>query len=320
MGDALPDIAVLGAGAWGQALAVMLGRAGHRVALWARRPDHVLDPVTGQSRRLPGIALPPGVAIVADLPIAQRLVLVAVPVQHLRPVLARLGGAAPLVFCCKGLEAATGKLPTELAAELQPGRPALVLGGPNFAAEIARGQPAAAVLAGTDPALTDALADVLATPQFRIYPGADPLGCGLAGAAKNVVAIAAGIATGARLGENARAALVTRGLAEIARLLHAEGARPDTLAGLAGLGDLLLTCTGAASRNFRVGEALGRGERLAANEDVAEGVATGPALVRRASRTNVELPIAEAVMHILDGRLSVERAVDGLLARPRGRN
>ncbi len=322
----MPEIAVIGAGAWGQALAIVAARAGRRVALWARRPDEVRD-AAGQSRRLAGLVLPAEIAIWRDLPEARAATLVAVPVQHLRPVLARLPGTSPLVFCSKGIEAATGRLPIEIAAELLPGREVAVLSGPNFAREIAAGLPAASVLAAGDMERAERLAAMLATPTLRLYAGHDPLGCELAGAAKNVIAIAAGIATGAALGENARAALITRGLAEIARLVRAEGGDSETVYGLAGAGDLLLTCTTTTSRNFRVGAALGRGEQLASRggvgngvgEDVAEGIATAAALVARARAKGVELPIASVVAQILEGAIGVDSAVKILLARPRQR-
>ncbi len=320
--DARPAIAVIGAGAWGQALAGVAARAGNRVALWARRPEAVLD-AAGRSPRLGGIALPPAIAIVGELPEATVATLVAVPVQHLRPILARLPGTSPLVFCCKGMEAGSTLLPRELGALLQPERAGAVLSGPNFAAEIARGLPAASVLAAADLSLAEALADRIATPAFRLYPGDDPLACELAGAAKNVIAIAAGVTAGAALGDNARAALITRGLAEIARLVAAEGGRSETVFGLAGAGDLLLTCTGPASRNYRVGVALGRGEALggilAGRHDVAEGVATAPALVARAGARGVELPIAALVARLLAGAIGVTEAIETLLARPRQR-
>ena len=319
---AAPDIAVIGAGAWGQALAIVAARAGRRVALWARRPLEVCD-ASGLSRRLPGIALPAEIEVTGESsPPARRRwwwcrCSISGRCWH------RLPGHSPLVFCCKGIEAASTLLPIELAAALQPERPAAVLSGPNFAREIAAGLPAASVLAAHDLALATRLAAVVGTELLRIYPGGDPLGCELAGAAKNVIAIAAGIATGAGLGENARAALITRGLAEIARLVQAEGGRTETVYGLAGAGDLLLTCTTPASRNFRVGAAIGRGEgaipRTDGIDDVAEGVATAPALVARAAAGGVELPVAAMVARILSGAIGVSEACKILLARPRQR-
>jgi glycerol-3-phosphate dehydrogenase (NAD(P)+) len=218
------------------------------------------------------------------------------------------------------VEQGTHRLPLEILAELHPARPACVLTGPNFAAEIARGLPAAAVIAGTHAEARARALATLATPEFRLYGNDDPIGAQVGGAAKNVVAIAAGAVIGAGLGENARAALVTRGLAELARLATALGGKPETVSGLSGLGDLLLTCTGPASRNFSFGLALGQGRSmadiLAARSAVTEGVATAPALVARARAAGVELPIAEAVAAIVQGRLTLPDAMRRLLSRP----
>jgi glycerol-3-phosphate dehydrogenase (NAD(P)+) len=224
-----------------------------------------------------------------------------------------------LVVCAKGVEQATLRLPLEIVAEMHPGTPAAVLTGPNFAHEIAAGLPAAAVIAATDAALRETVAAALGTPSFRLYGNDDPIGAQVGGAAKNVIAVAAGAVIGAGLGENARAALITRGLAELARLAVALGGRAETVMGLSGLGDLLLTCTGAASRNYSLGLALGRGERLAdvlaARNSVTEGVATAPALVARAQ--GVDLPVCAAVASLLAGRTTLAEAIAALLARPR---
>ena len=313
----MSSVAVLGAGAWGTALAIHAARAGHRVALWAR------DPATA-GRRLPGHPLPGRVQVTAALPgPGHDAVLLAVPAQHLRAVARHLRPAAPLLVCAKGFERDTGLLPLEVLAAVHPGVPAAVLTGPNFAHEVASGLPAAAVIAGTDAALRDRLAALLGTPGFRLYGNADPVGAQVGGAAKNVVAIAAGAVMGAGLGENARAALVTRGLAELGRLALALGGRAETMAGLSGLGDLLLTCTGPASRNFRCGLALGRGvapmDAIAEAGGVVEGAATAPALLARAARAGagLELPVYAAVDALLAGRTSLDEAVAALLARPR---
>ncbi len=227
-------------------------------------------------------------------------------------------GAAPLVACAKGVEHETLRLPLEVLGELHPARRAAVLTGPNFAHEIAAGLPAATVIAAIDAALRARLAALLATATFRVYGNDDPIGAQVGGAAKNVIAIAAGAVIGAGLGENARAGLITRGLAELGRLAVALGGRMETVMGLSGLGDLLLTCTGASSRNFSLGLALGRGERLAdvlaARSAVTEGVATAPALLARAA--GVDMPICRAVAELLAGRLPLARAVSELLARP----
>ena len=225
----------------------------------------------------------------------------------------------PLVACVKGVETGTLRLPLEVIAETQPQAPAAILTGPNFAHEIAAGLPAAAVVAATDAALRDRVIAALATPAFRLYGNDDPIGAQVGGAAKNVIAIAAGAVIGAGLGENARAALITRGLAELSRLAVALGGRAETVMGLSGLGDLLLTCTGPSSRNFSLGVALGRGDALAdvlaARSAVTEGVATAPALVARAA--GVDLPICTAVADVLSGRITLADAMTGLLSRPR---
>jgi glycerol-3-phosphate dehydrogenase (NAD(P)+) len=226
-----------------------------------------------------------------------------------------------LVVVAKGVERGSLKLPLELAAEVRPGLAAAVLSGPNFAHEVAAGLPAAAVVAGLDAGLRAGAATLLGSPGFRLYGSDDPVGVQVGGAAKNVIAIAAGAVIGAGLGENARAALVTRGLAEISRLAVALGGRVETAAGLSGLGDLLLTAAGPGSRNTSLGLELGRGRALASvlagRIGVTEGVATAPALVARATASGVELPICEAVADLLGGRVTVAEAMARLLARPR---
>jgi len=259
------------------------------------------------------------VTVIHDLARIAGTVLLAVPMQHLRGVLARLPpGTAPLVICAKGIETGTHLLPLEVVEAVHPGAPAAVLTGPNFAHEIAAGLPAAAVVAAGQAALRDSVIAALSTPTFRLYGNDDPVGAQVGGAAKNVIAIAAGTVIGAGLGENARAALITRGLAELARLVVALGGRAETVMGLSGLGDLLLTCTGPASRNFTLGLALGRGEKLAdvlaARSAVTEGVATAPALVARAA--GVDIPICTAVTALLDGRIALRQAMANLLSRP----
>ncbi|MBN8892428.1 MAG: glycerol-3-phosphate dehydrogenase [Rhodospirillales bacterium 70-18] len=315
----MTDVAVIGAGAWGTALAIQAARAGRAVTLWARDPARAAAlAATRANPRLPGHALPAAVTITAELPTAPLLLLV-VPMQHLRAVAARLPPGGPLVACCKGLEAGSLRLPLEVLAEACPGRPAAVLTGPNFAHEIAAGLPAAAVVAARDPALRGAVVAALATPGFRLYGNEDAVGAQVGGAAKNVVAIAAGAVMGAGLGENARAALITRGLAELARLAAALGGQAETVSGLSGLGDLVLTCTGATSRNYSLGVALGQGrplaEILAGRTTVAEGVATAPALVARATALGVELPLCTVVAAVVQGRLTLAQAVDALQAR-----
>jgi glycerol-3-phosphate dehydrogenase (NAD(P)+) len=314
-------IAVLGAGAWGTALAVRLAEGGARVTLWARDGwlAHAMLVTRENPSRLPGITLPDAVLPTPDLSVAlrgARAVLLAAPVVGLRALAAAARphwpGDAPAVLCAKGFETRSCLLPHEVVAQALPGVTLAALSGPTFAHEIARGLPGAAVLAGAEV--------VLSMPRFRLYASHDIVGAEVGGALKNVVAIAAGVVIGAGLGENARAALVTRGLAEIARLAVALGGRAETVSGLSGLGDVMLTASGASSRNFSLGVALGQGRRLAEvlaeRTAVTEGVATAPAALDRARAARVELPVVEAVAALLAGRAGVAELADGLLNRP----
>lgn len=310
-------VAVLGAGAWGTALALSALRAGSQVSLWARS-DAAGMAASRATPRLPGIALPPELAITGDMQAALAgadLAILAVPVQHLR---ATLGGLAPrpALIASKGVEAASHLFPTEILGWPELG----VVSGPNFANEIAAGLPAAGVVASADAGLTRAGIAALAGPRLRLYASADVMGVQAGGAAKNVLGIAAGCAMGAGFGENARAALITRGLAELSRLVLALGGRAETASGLSGLGDLMLTASSPSSRNTALGMRLGEGlsleEALARSRGVAEGVATAPALLVRAQALGVELPICAAVAEILAGRLTVVAAMEALLARP----
>lgn len=308
-------IAVIGAGAWGTALAVLQANAGRAVVLWARDAKKA---ALMQSNRinphLPSAILPDSLQITHEMPEAD-ILLVAVPLQTLRHVLPTLPSGAPLVLCCKGVEQGTLALPPEIVAP----RACAVLTGPNFAHEVAENLPAAAILATPDSALRSMLVAHLHTSRFRLYGAADMIGASLGGAAKNVIAIAAGVVMGAGLGENARAALITRGLAEIARLAEALGGRAETVAGLSGLGDLMLTCTGQSSRNYSLGYALGQGQSLqqilAARDSVTEGVMSAPALLARANSCGVEMPITEAVTNLLGGGMSVAQTMAALMNR-----
>lgn len=309
------SIAVIGAGAWGTALAILLTKAGRPVTLWAR--DAQKTAAMRQSRenpRLPGMALPPGLRVTAEMPVAD-IFLLAVPMQSLRAILLALPPQAPLVLCCKGLETGTNLLPPEIVTT----RSCAILTGPNFAHEIAVGLPAAAVLATPDAALRTKLIKALHTPTFRLYGSPDHIGAALGGAAKNVIAIAAGVVMGAGLGENARAALITRGLAEIARLAAALGGKAETMSGLSGLGDLLLTCTGTSSRNYSLGFGLGQGqglqEILGSRSAVTEGVMTAPALLARAATLKVDMPITQAVTKLLSGEMNVRETMAALMSR-----
>jgi glycerol-3-phosphate dehydrogenase (NAD(P)+) len=309
----MSSIAVIGAGAWGTALAIHAARRGHAVTLWARDPASIL----GESPRLPGVTLPHTIRVTGTLAEADAT-LVAVPMQHLRAVLAALRPRGMLVLCCKGIESATLRLPLEVAREVLPDTAAMVLTGPNFAREVAKGMPAAAVIAGADTAARQVMAGLLGGPSFRLYGNADAVGAQIGGAAKNVVAVAAGAVIGAGLGENARAGLITRGLAEMSRLAVALGGQAETVAGLAGMGDLVLTCTGTQSRNFSLGIALGRGGMLweiaPEGGPVVEAIATAPALLARAGP--LELPICQAVAELLAGRADVTALMARLMGRP----
>ena len=310
------SIAVIGAGAWGTALATLFARAGKDVTLWARSPERVAEMERSRENpRLKNVALPDNLRVTHEMPGADVLLL-AVPMQYLRGILLAVPqNGAPLVLCCKGLETGTLLLPPELVS----GRPAAMLTGPNFAHEVAAGLPAAAVLAMPEAETRAHLIAALKTDTLRLYGSADILGAALGGAAKNVIAIAAGVVIGAGLGENARAALITRGLAEIARLAAALGGKAETVSGLSGLGDLLLTCTGISSRNFSLGLALGQGrslaETLASRSSVTEGVATAPALLARARAAAVEMPITEAVTRLLAGEMNVPQTMAALMSR-----
>lgn len=316
-----PHIAVIGAGAWGTALACATAATDADVTLWMRNP---VPPGTRTLPRLPDITLPDNVTTTSDFPRSADVVLLVTPVQTARDVSTRLQAvldpAVPVVTCCKGLEQATSLLPLDVLAETMPDRPTGVLSGPNFAIEVAKGLPAAATLACTDLALAQKLTALLNTSSFRLYASDDAAGVQLAGAAKNVIAIGAGITIGAGLGENARAALITRAVAEIGRLAEATGGRATTLAGLAGMGDLILTCTGRGSRNYSVGLELGEGrplaDILASRTTVAEGVLTAPALLALARQHNVRVPIIETVTRLLNDGVSIEEARHLLLDRP----
>ena len=319
-------IAILGAGAWGSALATSFS-SGHAVALWTRRPDIVESlRATRRSRYLPDIPIPDSVAIEADLARAiggRDLVIVATATAGLRETAAAVAAieAAPaLVWACKGFEAETGMLPHQVVAAALPGaRRVAALSGPSFALEVARGQPTAVVLASHEAGFAAQTAAALNSATLRIYSNADLVGVELGGALKNVIAIAAGISDGLALGRNARAALVTRGLAEIARLGVAMGGQAETFNGLAGLGDLVLTCTGDLSRNREVGVRLAAGKKLdavlAELGHVAEGVHSARSASAHALACNVEMPITQAVCAVLFEGRPAQDAVRQLLTR-----
>jgi glycerol-3-phosphate dehydrogenase (NAD(P)+) len=316
-------LAILGAGAWGTALAAALS-ARHAVRLWARDPAQArrIASARRNERYLPEIELPAEVAVTADWPAAlagAELALVATPVSGLAEVLGRMSAPVPFLWLCKGFDQATGKLPHEIAAASGVRAPCGALSGPSFALEVARGLPCALTLASADAAFAAAAAGELHGARLRIYTSDDVLGVEIGGAVKNVLAIAVGICDGLALGLNARAALITRGLAELARLGVALGARAETVMGLTGAGDLILTATGELSRNRRVGLELARGKPLAAIVadlgHVAEGVRSARATLERARGLGIDLPITTAVNAVLEGRMTPPQAVEQLLAR-----
>lgn len=314
-------IAVLGAGAFGTALAMSLAR-NHPVTLWARDPDHAaqMQRTRENSRRLPGMILPENISVSAGLETLSGAdaVLLAVPMQRLRSLLedhrAKLAGP-PLVACCKGMELSTGLGPTQIIAQVMPQSPAAILTGPSFAADIAKGLPTALTLACKDDAIGRALQTRLSTGNLRLYRTTDTIGAELGGALKNVMAIGSGVVMGAGLGESARAALMTRGFAEICRMATALGARSETLSGLSGFGDLVLTCTSEQSRNTRFGVSLGRKEAFDPAITV-EGAATAKAVCERAADLGIEMPVTRAITALMDGELQVDQAMDMLLSRP----
>lgn len=319
---------VIGAGAWGTALAEVCARAGLKVALWAREPEVRISIAERRENSLflPGVTLSDAVSVTGDFAAlsACDFVLAVPPAQHLRATLAPFAYYAPaglpIALCAKGFEQGSGKLMTEVLAECLPQARAAVLSGPSFAAEVARGLPTAVTLACADPGLGQALAEAIAGPAFRPYLSDDVIGAEAGGAVKNVLAIACGVVQGLKLGASAHAALITRGFAEMTRLAVAKGARAETLAGLCGLGDLVLTCSSPQSRNMSVGLALGAGQTLeqalAGKLSVAEGVATAPAVRDLARSLDIQMPICEAVAAVLAGEITVAMAVDGLLSRP----
>jgi glycerol-3-phosphate dehydrogenase (NAD(P)+) len=322
-------IAIIGGGAWGTALACVARRAGHEAGLWVREAEVVAAINAGQSNPvfLPGIALEAGIAATADM--AEALadadtVLLVAPSQFLRAVATGmrqyLDSGTPVVLCAKGIEHDTLALMTEAAEAALPDSPIAVLSGPTFAREVAQGLPTAVTLACADAAVGQWLVDLIGLPLFRPYLSDDPVGAEIGGAVKNVLAIACGIVTGRKLGDNTRAALITRGLAEMARLGVAKGGKPETLMGLSGLGDLTLTCNGPQSRNMSLGISLGEGRALkdvlAERQSIAEGVFSAASVVALAASLDVEMPICAAVDQVINHGADIDRMIAGLLSRP----
>jgi len=317
-------IGVVGGGAFGTALACLARRAGREVTLWSRDPAIAKAIATERANPvyLPGIALDAGIAAAASLDalaVCDVLLLVC-PAQAVRELAHRLPGDSPVVICAKGIEATTGLLMPEVFEQVQPGRRIALLSGPSFAEEAVQGLPTAVSIATVNPTLGQTLATSLAAVAFRPYWTHDVMGVALGGAVKNVLAIAAGIVEGRGLGYNAAAALVTRGFAEMARLGLAMGVELETLTGLSGFGDLVLTCHGRLSRNRSLGLALGKGTALAdhmkGRRQVVEGEATAPAVLARAAKLGIEMPICTAVDAILHKGADLDATIRGLLARP----
>jgi glycerol-3-phosphate dehydrogenase (NAD(P)+) len=330
----MKHLAVIGGGAWGTALAQIAARAGASVVLWARDPA-IVDAVNRNHANpiyLPDIVLDPAIVATTDprtaltgadggLPDGA---LIVVPAQFLRAVVSRLAPLLPprlkLLLCAKGIETDSLKTMSEIAAELIPAAPLAVLSGPSFAAEVARGLPTAVTIASRDPEVAGVWVAALGSLYFRPYSSDDPVGVEIGGAVKNVLAIACGIVEGRGLGDNARAALITRGLAEMARLGVAKGARAETFRGLSGLGDAILTCTTPQSRNYALGLALGRGatlaQALAGRRSVVEGVASARAIAALARNLGVEMPIVFAVDAVLHCGMAIDMMIESLLRRP----
>jgi glycerol-3-phosphate dehydrogenase (NAD(P)+) len=319
---------VIGAGAWGTALAQVVGRAGLDVLLQAREPE-VVESI--RARRvneafLPGIVLDDHVSVTSELADlgACDLILAVPPAQHMRSTLtafvAHHRAGVPVVLCSKGIERGSLKLMTDVLAETLPAAPAAVLSGPSFAGEVARGLPSAVTLACADAALGEALMETLSAPGFRPYLATDLIGAEVGGAIKNVLAIACGMAEGRGLGRSAHAALITRGFAEMTRMGVALGGQAETVAGLCGLGDLVLTCSSPQSRNMSLGLALGQGQTveqaLAGKRSVAEGYESAPAVRELATKMGVDMPISLAVAALLNGETTVEAVIENLLSRP----
>lgn len=321
-------IGVVGGGAWGTALASVAARNGRDVILWAREPEVVT--AINESREnkpfLPGVSLPEGIRATADLSdlTASEAILMVPPAQHMRSVSEALAphmnGGAPAVICSKGIEMSTGALMSEVLSETMPRRPLAVLSGPTFAGEVARGLPAAVTLACKYESIRKTLVAAIGQPTFRTYGSSDLVGAQIGGAVKNVIAIACGIVEGRKLGENARAALITRGMNEILRFGQALGADRETIMGLSGMGDMILTCSSPQSRNMSLGMALGEGlsldEIMGGRTSVSEGVHSAKVLTEIAARHKLDMPICEAVAAILHEGHSIDEVIDDLLNRP----
>jgi glycerol-3-phosphate dehydrogenase (NAD(P)+) len=316
------SVAVIGAGAWGTALAGVAARAGRQVLLYARSAQHAAEiATTRENPKLSGVRLDPNVKVTDDVTLAARadVILIATPAQHLRAAVSamapHLATTKPVIACAKGIERGTHKFMTEVIAEAARNAIPAILSGPSFAEDVARGLPTAVTLAASDEALARALVQALGSATFRPYHTTDVRGVEIGGAAKNVLAIAAGIVVGRKLGASAQAALTTRGFSELVRLGGACGARRETMAGLSGLGDLILTSSSPQSRNLALGIALGRGEPRP-RDKLAEGEFTAPVLIELAASQEVDMPVSNAVAAILSGAVTIDEAIESLLTRP----
>ena len=318
-------LGIIGAGAWGTALAQVAAASGEKTLIWAREPEVVaaINDLHQNTLFLPGVALSDRIEATGSLAAldACDALLVVTPAQHMRAILAEMAvGSRPLILCAKGIEARTQLLMSQVAAVICPTAPIAVLSGPTFAHEVAQGLPTAITLACEDAAVGRVLAERIAQPTFRPYASSDVIGAEIGGAVKNVLAIACGVVEGAGLGQNARAALIARGFAEMTRFGLARGAQAETLAGLSGLGDLVLTCSSTSSRNFSLGKGLGEGkaaaELLADRRTVAEGAFTAPVLQQAARAAGVDMPIVDAVCALLAAEMRVSDVIATLLSRP----
>jgi glycerol-3-phosphate dehydrogenase (NAD(P)+) len=316
------SVGVIGAGAWGTALAAVAARAGREVILYARGTEHAAQIAASRANpKLPGMRLDPRIEVTDEMALAARtdIVLVATPAQNLRQAVMalapHLAKATPVIACAKGIERGTHLFMTEVIAQAAPDAIPAILSGPSFAEDVARGLPTAVTLAAKDDGLARALVQALGSATFRPYHTSDVRGVEIGGAAKNVLAIAAGIVVGRKLGASAQAALTTRGFTELVRLGRACGARSETMTGLSGLGDLILTCSSLQSRNFALGLALGRGEAKP-RDKLAEGEFTAPVLIELAASQEVDMPVSNAVAAILRGATTIDEAIESLLARP----
>ena len=325
MNDPKYPIGIVGGGAWGTALASVMAQIHPQVLIWAREEDVVntINETRENGLFLSGFTLAPNIHATGDLAAmgACGALLIVTPAQHVRATLAALPPSeAPLLLCAKGIEADSQMLMSDIAADIRPGNPIAVLSGPTFAHEVAAGKPTAITLATANQAMGAVLMRLIATPHFRPYWSDDVTGAEIGGAVKNVLAIGCGVVDGAGLGLNARASLIARGFAEIQRYGLARGARPDTLAGLSGLGDLVLTCSSENSRNFSLGRGLGQGrsatDLLADRRTVAEGAYTAPVLLKSAQNLGVDMPIVAAVCALLEGAATVGEVTRALLTRP----